>query len=124
MRKKLKSLEAIRSTFIGTFCRAGMKVDFGHPKRTLLLTNVKDSTGKIITDHLWFNYTKGFATLNLVPGDTVQFDARVKAYVKGYQGYREDIFDKPVELDYLLSHPTKLKKLQCVLINDQLNLFA
>jgi len=110
VRKELKKLDEVRSTFTGTFVRIGTRTSFGHPKQTLLLLDVKDGTGKVVTDHLWFNLTKGFAELALVSGDTVRFDARVKEYVKGYRGRRYDI-DMPIENDYKLSHPTKLAKL-------------
>lgn len=106
MREKLKEINDVRATFTGTFARLGTKSSFGHPKQTVLLTDVKDSAGKIITDHLWLNLTKGFASLNLTPGVTIQFDARVKRYTKGYRGYRDP--DSPIETDYKLSHPTNL----------------
>jgi hypothetical protein len=111
MRKQLAKLDGVRGTFTGTVVRFGSKTSYGYTVRTLLLVNVRDLTDNPITDHLWFNLTKGFAALNLLPGDVVQFDARVKPYTKGYQGHREDVFDCPVQQDYKLSHPTKLKKL-------------
>lgn len=30
---------------------------------------------------------------------------------KGYKGYRNDVFDRPIEKDYRLSRPTKIKKI-------------
>ena len=111
MREELEQLEEMRATFTGTFVRTGVKNSCGYLKDTLLLADLKDEAGKNVTDHLWFNLTKGFAALNLVPGDIVRFDARVKEYVKGYLGWRYDADDKPIEIDYKLSHPTKLTKL-------------
>ncbi|MOA55104.1 hypothetical protein D3C78_1788350 [compost metagenome] len=67
--------------------------------------------GRLATDHLWFNLTKGFKDLRLQPGDRVQFDARAKPYTKGYKGKRKSI-NKPVQDDYKLSHPTKVRRLQ------------
>lgn len=29
----------------------------------------------------------------------------------GYKGYRNDVFDRPIEKDYRLSRPTKIKKI-------------
>ena len=110
MRKALEEIEDIRGTFVGTFVRKGSKNGYKGPEPTLLLKDVKDLSGKYITDHLWFNYTKGFQKLGeLKEGDVVQFDARSKAYEKGYKGYRIDVYC-PIELDYKLSHPTKIKK--------------
>lgn len=110
MRKELAKIKEVRATFTGTYIRTGSKASYKYTAPTLLLQNVKDSTGKVVTDHLWCNFTKGFAALGLKYGDLVQFDARVKPYTKGYQGRRDDVYDKPVELDYKLSHPTKLSK--------------
>lgn len=107
-RKKLKEIEEYRGTFTGTFKRKGEKRAYkGYPETTILLINVRGENGAIITDHLWFNYTKGFRELNLAVGDRVQFDARVKRYYKGYQGFREEV-PLSQERDYKLSHPTKM----------------
>jgi hypothetical protein len=105
MRKELKKLEEKRLVFSGIFERKGIKNGYKGPEETLLLRNIRDASGKLITDHLWFNYTKGFAKYPLTPGCTIVFRARVKEYEKGYKGYREDIY-VPVEVDYKLSHPT------------------
>lgn len=110
MRAALKQIKEVRATFTGTFVRLGTKSSFGHPKQTLLLADVKDSEGKIVTDHLWFNMGIQFMALHLQPGDVVQFDARVTEYIKGYRGYRDDVY-KPIEKDYRLSYPTKIKKI-------------
>ena len=110
MRKELKKINEVRATFTATFERMGTKSSFGHPKPTLLFKDVRDSNGKIVSNHLWFNYTMGFMRLGLQAGDVVQFDARVKAYEKGYRGRREDVWDSPIETDYKLSHPTQLVK--------------
>lgn len=111
MRKELKKMNEERTSFVGVFERFGIKNGFKGPEKTILLINIKDLNGKNITDHLWFNYTKGFQKLGeLKEGDVIQFDARVKKYEKGYKGYRDDVFYPPVE-DYKLSHPSKIIKL-------------
>jgi hypothetical protein len=66
--------------------------------------------GNVVTEHLWFNMTKGFAVLGLQAGDTVEFRGKVEKYVKGYKGYRDDV-DKPLEEDFKLSRPTKVRKI-------------
>lgn len=55
---------------------------------------------------------KGFESADLLPGDVVEFCARVSIYEKGYKGYRNDVFDRPIEKDYRLSRPTKIKKIR------------
>lgn len=111
MRKQLKKLDEIRDTFSGTLVRIGTKNGWNKVEQTILLKDVKNKDGIIVTDHLWFNYTKGFQALGLLQeGDIIEFCARVKRYIKGYQGYREDVF-KPIETDYKLSYPTGVRKL-------------
>lgn len=114
MRKNLKNIEEFRGTFIGEFSRYGVKNGYMGIEDTILLTDIKDENGKPMAKHLWFNLTKGFQSLGeLKAGDRIQFNARVKAYWKGYKGRRWDVY-KPIEKDYKLSHPTKVK-----LINEE-----
>ena len=109
MREDLGDMNGRRLRFQGIFRRYGIKTSYsiqqpmGFAKRTILLTDVKRN-GRVITDHLWFNLTKGFENLGeLTEGDIIQFHARVRTYLKGYGGYDNK------ELDYKLSHPTKIK---------------
>ena len=111
-RKRLRKLNGQRTRFRGTFVRLGHKNGWNGPERTVLLENVTCvESGSVVTDHLWFNLTKGFEKLSLSKGDTVTLDARVTEYVKGYQG-RDPIrqAECPISVDYRLSHPTKLAK--------------
>ena len=106
MRRQLQKINDVRASFSGTYVRSGIKKGWkGRLEATVLLKDVKDMNGKIVTDHLWFNMTMGFASLTLKEGDIVQFDARVKPYQK---------FDREYgirEIDYKLSHPTKVRKM-------------
>lgn len=112
MRKELEKIEDERLTFIGKFERYGTKTSYRYTKKTLLLKDIKKvDDNKFMTDHLWFNLTKQFEALgDLGQGDVVQFDARVKEYVKGYVNRREYIDER--EIDYKLSHPTKVKMIE------------
>lgn len=108
MRQQLQKLEGKRGRFTGVFCRYGNKAVWkGITLKTILLKDIKHN-GRLVCDHLWFNLTKEFDNLSLKEGTQIAFDARVKSYYKGYQGYREDV-DKPVEMDFKLSHPTKVQ---------------
>ena len=111
MRVKLKEKNHERGTFTGIFQRFGIKNSFGYTKQTILLTNIQDTDGILVADHLWFTMGKQFAQLRLQTGDKVKFNARIKSYRKGYKGYRDDVFGKPVTVDYKLSHPSKLERL-------------
>lgn len=112
MRKELGKIGGTqRHTFVGTFERFGQKNGYKEVLPTVLLTNVHlAGKEKILTDHLWFNKTKGFAEQNLHPGDEVQFDGRIEMYEKGYKGHREEVFSF-VSDDYKISRPTNVKNL-------------
>lgn len=114
-RKKLRKIKNERSTFVGEFVRYGLKSSKKSPgpDRTLLLKSVRRASGgDVLTDHLWFNVTEGFAALgNLTAGDLVRFDARVVPYTKGYRGLRvAAMIENPVTDDHKLSHPTNISK--------------
>lgn len=114
MRTQLAKLGAdTRFTFKGQFARYGFKrsVDRGgneHYAPTILLKDLMvhlDNTWQPVTDHLWFNLTKGFQKLGLLnTEDMVQLDGRVSDYYKGY-------FTDAKQHDLKLSYPTKIKLL-------------
>jgi hypothetical protein len=112
MRERLKEIELQRKRFQGVFDRYGCKKAYkGFPGITVLLRNIKTMNDETLTDHLWFNRTKGFEALGtLYPGDVIVFNARVRSYVKGYVGRGED--DRSI--DYKMSHPSKLSFLHQV----------
>lgn len=121
MRKELEQINGVRNRFIATFVRFGSKSAYkGPPIKTLLFSDVRDKTGKVYTDHLWFTITKGFEAINLQPGEKICFDARVKSYTKGYKGHREDYDSNPISTDYKLSHPNNIIK---HVVGDQGQLF-
>ena len=110
MRKELKKMEEERTVFTGIFSKYGIKSNYKGPSTdTLLLVGIRDEQGNLITDHLWFNLTKGFEKMGtLKGGDRVRFEARVKKYKKGYVNRKIGIDQS--SFDYKLSHPTKMVK--------------
>lgn len=109
MRKKLANKEGERKKFTAVFIRLGKKAGYtGYSVETILLSNVTDvETGELVTDHLWFTFTKGFQIFGLAEGDILEFEARVKPYRKGYVN-KSLAIDKE-KFDYKLSNPTKIK---------------
>lgn len=100
MRKELKIIGSReRHVFTATFIRFGFRDGYKGPVKTILLQDVL-LDDKIVTDHLWFDLTKGFESADLLPGDVVEFCARVSIYEKGYKGYRNDVFDIKQERSY------------------------
>jgi len=111
MRKALKKIEEQRDLFRGVFSKYGSKTNYRGPStETVLLVEIRDGKNVLVCDHLWFNLTRGFEKLGtLRPGNLLQFEARVKKYKKGYVNRRAGIDESNV--DYKLSHPTKITKM-------------
>ncbi len=103
MREKLAAISNVRARFRGRFERFGHRTSSGYVKRMALLVEVTDSRGREMCDHVWLNLTKQVEALDLKPGDRIEFDARVRPYVKGYYDDRRR--------DYRLSNPTNFVKL-------------
>jgi len=112
LREDLAKICNVRRRFEGTFVRFGQRSGYKGVLTTILLKNVRDiSSGKTVTDHLWFTMGKGFEKLALKEDDVIRFDARVTEYVKGYKGNcNDDEEHKPLERDFRLSFPTKFVK--------------
>lgn len=110
MRKKLKAINNVRSTFTMTFSRYGTMTNWnGFPERTYLFKDIRDKDGNILTDHLWIKDGKRIAALGeLKEGDVIQFDARVMPYRK--VAYKIDRWYEH-ETDYTLKFPTNFRKL-------------
>ena len=104
MRQILKQIgRQERHQFKGTFVRTGVKSYGEHYQPTLLRRDLFDQSNRLVTDHLWLNYTLGFLRLGeLVKGDQVQFMARVTSYDKGPFGARQH--------DYKLERPTRVQR--------------
>ena len=111
VRKNLADKIGLRKKFRAVFTRFGKKVNYnGYTDTTLLLTNIIDlETNAQVTDHHWFAFTKGFEKANLKEGISLEFEARVKQYKKGYVNRKLAINNQ--QSDYKLSHPTNIKVL-------------
>jgi hypothetical protein len=110
MRKALAEEKGNRKKFRAVFVRLGKKTNYkGYSEETILLKNVIDAeSNKLMTDHVWFAFTKGFEKIQLSEGTLVEFEARVKEYRKGYVNKKYEINQSST--DFKLSHPTKIKK--------------
>jgi hypothetical protein len=109
MRKELAQDKGVRKKFRGIFSRVGKKINYkGYSEDTILLKNIIDiEANKVVADHVWFGFTKGFEKLVLSEGIQLEFEARVKEYRKGYINTHLNINNSAI--DYKLSHPSKIK---------------
>lgn len=98
----------------GTFKRFGKREGWkGEMLITLLLKNIRSRSKQVLTDHLWFNYTKSFQKIkNLQEGDLLRFEATIDTYVKSYEKN---------QIDFKLSRPTKVVKIKTDLFGDKLD---
>jgi hypothetical protein len=105
-RTRLEPLLGERKRFSGIFVRKGRKRAYkgwgtlgdGYDA-TVLLEDIRDDQGRIVTDHLWFSNTQAFEDALMVEGEVVTFNARVDDYIKGHE--KDDY-------DYKLSRPSKI----------------
>ena len=112
MRSKLKSIGCDdRHLFTAEVVRFGKKNGWTGPVDTILVKNVRHGD-ETVCDHLWFTCGKRFKDLNLKEGDHISFNARVSSYIKGYRGFREDVYDHPVSKDWRLSFPSSIRKVK------------
>lgn len=112
MRKKLAEQAGVRKRFKATFARLGKKRNYnGYSEDTILLQNVCEAnTLRTVADHVWFSYSKAFEKINLTEGVVLEFDARIQEYSKGYVNKLYGMNTRTI--DFKLSHPTKVKKVE------------
>lgn len=110
MREALAKLNGQRCAWTATFVRYGSKPGFDGrpPVPTILLRDVKDVLGHVVTDHLWFTETVEMKACPLETSVEVAFVARVSPYEKGSG-----------ETDYRLSHPTSFRLKSAPVIPDE-----
>lgn len=106
MRAELVKYKDKRLTFTGIVTCFSTKCG---NQRTVLLKDVRDETGNRVSDHLWMDMAHSFEGIE--QGTAVAFNAKVTGYIKGYRGQRDDGYCKPIQIDYALSRPTKVRKL-------------
>jgi len=117
MRTELAKLQGKRCTFMATFERYGSrKIAFSiYPQITMLFLNVTEKkSGKKVTDHIWMKCGKRMDELGeFIKGEKVQFDARVRIYIKGYRGrLAMEMGEDWSERDWQLSFPTNIKRVE------------
>jgi hypothetical protein len=76
----------------------------------LLLKDIKDETGQIVTDYQWFNLAKGFSIANLFPGDIVEFSGKVKKNTLGKKKLFNGSYSS-VKDDFKITFPSKVRKI-------------
>jgi len=117
MRTALEKRNGERLRFRARAARYGSKANWhGYPEPTILLTNVVfTEDGSPACDHVWF--TVGKWAGGIVPGGTIEFNARVDEYEKGYCGrLAEERGESWSAIDYHLERPTNVrvvKEAQC-----------
>ena len=82
MRTILKHMAGMRTTFRGTFAKCGHRYGGKHYCSTILLINITTVEGALLTDHVWFDFTRIFERLELRQGDIVEFVATISPYWK------------------------------------------
>jgi hypothetical protein len=108
MRKRLSEDLDLRKRFSARVDRFGKKINFkGYSEETILLKNITDlESNEVVADHLWFTFSLTFQKAKIAEGCTIEFDARVKDYTKGYVNKKIGINNR--KKDFKLSNPTRI----------------
>lgn len=86
MRKQLAKIQdGKKHTFLATMERYGSYVDraTGEKTRTILLKNITDSAGTVLTDHVWIREDSYLKNSTLIVGKLYSFEAKVGTYDRG-----------------------------------------
>ena len=112
MRKRLSEDAGLRKRFSAVVERFGKKINYkGYSEETILLKEIRDvESQEMVADHLWFTFSLAFQKAKISEGCTIEFDARVKDYTKGYINRKVGINNR--KTDFKLSNPTKIRILQ------------
>jgi hypothetical protein len=112
VRRALATQDGERKKFQATFVKLGKKRNYlGFSDETILFRDIIDlEQNKIVTEHVWFTYTKNFQAIPLEEGMQIVFEARIKKYIKGYKNTKYKVDQRRV--DYKLSHPTKISRVR------------
>lgn len=82
-----------------------------HQETLVLVDLVETDRGSSVADHLWMDYDAPLRRSDPKVGDTIEFDARVELYEKGYRGRdRQMRIRKPICVDFHLVDP---KNVEC-----------
>lgn len=124
MRVKLKDRLGKRGRFTAQISRFGLKRSSFGTQPTCLVKDVRDESGDLITDHLWFRVGKLLRGLALAEGDEIEFYATVGSYEKADPDlwmYEDDGHHRIT--DYCLKYPNGIRKLGADAVENPLPLF-
>lgn len=116
MRTKLQALQGKRTKFTAIFGGYSTYRKRGVVGESILLRNLRDMSGTLLTAHVWINYTVDFdAAGTFQEGDIVEFTATVDEYLHGYRGEKiDDRLARPPTIDYRLKYPRNVRKIGSV----------
>lgn len=84
MRVGMSKFNHKRERFHGTFCKYGrIENEIGEIVTTILVLDVKDNSGDIISDHSWLTISRKYGGTDFKDGDKITFKASVSKYWKG-----------------------------------------
>lgn len=105
MRTELKKLANRRCRFVGTYQATIDHWNWkGEAHDSVLLTNIYDTEGELLTGHTWIQDTFAFGNLRLHKGHRISFIGEVQEYMKGCRGMRRSQNNKKRSVDYTVGH--------------------
>lgn len=87
------------------------RTEGAHQETLVLVDLVETDGGETVADHLWMDYDDPLRRIDPKVGDTIEFDARIELYEKGYRGRDRQMRNrKPICVDFHLVDP---KNVEC-----------
>jgi len=120
MRTELQALQGKRAKFAAIFGGYSTYRKKGVVGKSILLHDLRDMSGTLLTTHTWINYTVNFdAVGTFLKGDIVEFTAIVDEYLHGYRGEKiDDRLARPPTIDYRLKYPRNVRKIGHIAESD------
>lgn len=82
----------------------------GKLHRSVLLTNLQNCSGQLLTKHVWINQTMAFEEVYPDNGEWIVFTGEISEYVKGrINGEISERMKKPIRIDYCVKNPREVK---------------
>jgi hypothetical protein len=113
---RLRGLANSRVTIRATVDRIALKNGWnGFVRRLFSLKNVTDTKGTLLGEYFWVNDCKQFKTLELAPGDEIEFSAKIERILLDRQSPPDPLRELDEEIDHLgfrIARPNKVKILK------------
>lgn len=111
MRQELKNMCGEKHTFTGVVTRIGSRRPYNGSRKnlsTMLLREVRNSKGELVSDHLWLDLVPPFVAVHPSYGAIIQFEGVVESYIRGFSSRKRHYNTGKMSLDFTIKHIDKV----------------